>query len=87
MSGHNFWDGDTLIVDTDRIRFPYFDDMGTPQSEAIEVREEFTLSEDRVSLKYTMTITDSATFTEPATVYMERLDLGETVKPFDCRPG
>lgn len=81
------WEGDTLIVDTDRIRFPYFDDLGTPQSEAIEVREEFTLSEDRTSLKYTMMITDPATFTEPATVYMERLDLGETVKPFDCRPG
>jgi hypothetical protein len=45
------------------------------------------LSEDRTSIKYTMTITDPATFTEPATVYMERLDLGETVKLFDCRSG
>lgn len=83
--GH--WEGDTLVVTTTHIDFQYFDDLGTPQSDAIEVREEFTLNEDRSSLRYLMTIDDPATFTAPATVEMGRLDLGESVKPFNCRPG
>jgi hypothetical protein len=83
--GH--WVGDTLVVETTHIDFPYFDDLGTPQSGAIEIREEFTLSDDRSGLRYVMTIVDPATFTAPATIEMGRLDLGESVAPFGCRPG
>jgi len=83
--GH--WEGDTLVVETTHVDFPYFDDIGTPQSAAIRIREAFTLSDDRASLRYVMTIEDPATFTAPATVEMGRLDLGESVAPFGCRPG
>jgi len=81
------WDGDTLVVDTTHVDFAYFDDLGTTQSAAITIREEFTLNDDRSSLRYVMTITDPATFTAPATVEMGRVDLGESVEPFGCRPG
>ena len=40
------FDNDTLIVSTTRIDWPYFDEIGTPQSPEIEAEERFTLSDD-----------------------------------------
>ena len=37
--GH--WEGNTLVVKTSNINYPFFDDRGTPQSEAVEIVERF----------------------------------------------
>lgn len=78
------WEGDTLVVETSRINWPYFG-FRMPQSEAIKVVERFTLSDDQSRLNYRAVITDPATFTGP--VVMERYwgALGETPEPYTCK--
>ena len=79
------WEGETLIVTTSRVNWPYIDTMGTPQSDAVIYEERFWLSEDPGRLDYRLTIDDPATFTEPA--YYERywLALGEELQRYDCQ--
>jgi hypothetical protein len=80
--GH--WEGRTLVVETTRINYPRFDTSGTPQSDQVEIRETFTVSEDQSRLDYHMTITDPPTFTEPAEFGRYYLALGESMEKFDC---
>jgi hypothetical protein len=80
-----YWDGRTLIVETKSINDPYFDWAGTPQTEAIEVMEWFTLNVAEDRLNYRSVITDPATFTEPATLTGSwAWTPGEEVKPYEC---
>ncbi len=80
------WEGRTLVVETSRINWPYFDDIGTPQSEAVEVVERFTLSADEQSLDYDVTVTDPATLTVPADISGGQYFWvpGEKITPFNC---
>ena len=55
--GH--WEGDTLIVKTAQVEFPYLDDAGTPLSEEAKMMERFSVSEDGNRLDYEIAITDS----------------------------
>jgi hypothetical protein len=80
-----YWEDRTLVVETKRISWPYFDSIGTPQSDAVEIVERFIVSEDGRRLDLHMTITDSATFIETATFEAYRLALGETLTPYDCQ--
>ena len=59
------WEGNTLIVETDRIDAPYFYGDGTPQSREIRLVEQFTLNEAEDRLDYGLTVTDPETFTQP----------------------
>jgi hypothetical protein len=86
------WDGDTLVVTTTRIDWPYFDSSGVPQGPSSTIVERFTPTSDGTRLNYTITITDPATFTEAVElrrswVWRE----GEVVRPYNCveakRPG
>jgi hypothetical protein len=79
------WEGNTLVVETTRIGNPYFDTSGTPQSESIAILERFTLSPDQSRLDFHMTITDPATFTEPATFARYYLALGQSLGTFECK--
>jgi len=81
--GH--WEDDTLVVETTRIDWPFFDDVGTPQSAAIETVERFSLSADQTRLSYSITATDPATFTAPVTVegYWVWVP-GQEIKPYNC---
>ncbi|HEY5622373.1 MAG TPA: DUF6152 family protein [Gammaproteobacteria bacterium] len=56
----------TLVVETTRINFPWYNTSGVPQSEDVKVFERFTLSEDELRLGYEQIVTDPATFTAPA---------------------
>jgi hypothetical protein len=79
------WDGETLVVTTDRIDWPYFDPSGIPQGPSSSIVERFTPTADGTRLSYTMTITDAATFSAP--VELKRSWVwrsGETVKPYNC---
>lgn len=79
------WDGDTLVVTTTNIDFPWFDQEGIPQSDELEMVERFTPSADGFTLNYTLTATDPVVFTEP--VLLDRTWTwvpGEEVQPFEC---
>jgi len=79
------WEGRTLIVETTRINYPFVDNEArTPQSEAVEVLERFTLSEDQSRLDFHLTINDPSTFTEPAIRERIYLALGEPFVALDC---
>jgi hypothetical protein len=86
--GHSVgrWEGDTLVVRTTNISWPYFDDIGTPQSTAMAVEERFTPIENGSRLEYVQTAVDPATFTEPAVLrgYFW-LEAGAEIKPFNCQ--
>lgn len=78
------WDGNTLVIETTRINFPYFNSAGAPQSENVRVVERFALSDDQGELDFSITITDPVTFTEPATAGRLYVALGESYVPLDC---
>jgi hypothetical protein len=83
-TGH--WDGDTLVVATTDIDYPYFNATGIPLSRAARIEERFTLNADRSRLEYTMVVTDPATFTRPVTLTKAwEWRPGEEVRPFECR--
>jgi len=81
------WDGATFVVETTRIDFPYFDSIGTPQSDAIEIVERYTLSDDQSRLDYRWVITDPAVLAEPAVVEGYWLALGDDILRYGCQPG
>jgi hypothetical protein len=80
------WENGDLVVRTSHIDWPYFDNIGTPQSEALEIVERFSLSENQSRLDFEITMTDPATFTRPAVVEGYWLALGETILRYDCLP-
>jgi len=81
--GH--WEEGTLVVSTNRVNWPYFDDLGTPQSEQVEIVERFSMSDDERWLAWEATITDPIYLAEPAVVRMRYEWIpGEEVKPYNC---
>lgn len=84
--GHWEDDGRSLVVVTTGIDWPYYDTIGTPLSTAVEIVERFTVGEDQSTLTYRQTVTDPATFTEPAVHESDHIALGETIEPFVCAP-
>ena len=80
------WEGDTLIVTTDHIDYPYMDEHGTPQSGQVEVVERFTPSANGNHLDWEATVTDPANFTEPFVAFTTRWTWvpGESLQPYDC---
>ena len=81
------WEGDTLVIRTDRINWPYFDLIGTPLGENVAVVERYTVNDDQSRLDYRFTITDAETFTEPAVIEGYRLALEDTVPVYNCQTG
>jgi hypothetical protein len=74
----------TLIVETTRISYPYFDYSGTLQSDEIAITERYTLSEDQARLDYEVTITDAVALTEPASAAWHYLALDRPYTPYEC---
>ncbi|MBT6410808.1 MAG: hypothetical protein HOK08_00035 [Betaproteobacteria bacterium] len=83
--GH--WEEDkTLVVETSKINWPYFDQRGLPQGKNVTTVERFILSEDESRLDYELVVTDPATFTEPVTLSTYWVWLpGEAVGVWDCQ--
>ena len=66
------WEGNTLIVRTTRVNWPFFDSIGIiPQSESVEITERFALSDGETRLTYDLDVSDPATFTEPVSARWE----------------
>ena len=79
------WDGDTLVVTTTNIDWPWFDQTGIPQTDALELVERFTLSADGVVLSYQVTAMDAAVFTEPVRLQRRWIWVpGEERIPYNC---
>jgi hypothetical protein len=79
------WDGNKLIIKTNMIDYPYFDDLGTPLSEEANVIERFEPNEQYTVLKYSATIYNPEYFDVPATFegQWEWVPL-EKINRFDC---
>jgi hypothetical protein len=61
------WEGETLVVTTTHIDWPYFEIyglVGVPQSRAMRIVERFTPSDGGATLQYDFSATDPAAFTE-----------------------
>lgn len=86
--GHSVgrWEADTLVVQTTRVNWPWLDNSGTPQSQAVEFEERFTVNTDQTRLGYQLTVTDPATFTEPAVYdrYWVAV-VGATIETYGCQ--
>jgi hypothetical protein len=79
------WEGATLAIFTLYIDYPYYDDLGTPQSESVTVLERYTPSNDDSRLDWQVTVTDPETFVEPVVRRgFMTFEPGETIKPFNC---
>ena len=79
------WEGNTLVVETSGINYPWVDNEArTPQSPDVVTAERFTLSDDQSRLDYELVITDPVTFTEPATRTRTYLALDEPFDVLDC---
>ena len=84
--GGPVWEDGVLVVKTARINWPFFDNIGTPLSEEVEIVERFMLSEDQTRLDFDITITDPLVFTNPAKLRGYWLALGDTIPLYDCQP-
>jgi hypothetical protein len=79
------FEGDTLVVTTARIDWPFFSQLGIRQSPAVEIVERFTPTADGSRLDYEMTVTDPATFTRPVVLRQHWLWLPSvTLLPYEC---
>ncbi len=72
------WDGDTLEVRTTRVGWPYIDDEGRPQSENVEILEQFAIIDNGSRLDYRQTVIDPQTLIEPMSTGLIYADIGET---------
>ncbi len=79
------WEGDTLMVTTTRIDWPYFDRVGAPQSTGVVVEESIRALDEGERLEYIMTITDPSTLLDPF-VWEGAWEWrrGEEVGRYDC---
>ncbi len=79
------WEGNSLIISTSRIDYPYFNDDGVPMSGDVEILERFTVGADEQTLEWHATVTDPANFTTPVEMTAQwRWVPGETIKPWEC---
>jgi Family of unknown function (DUF6152) len=79
------FDDRTLVVRTTRISWPYFSQIGIPQSPAAEIVERFTPTDDGSRLDYALTVTDPANFTEPVTLRNFWIWVPEVeILPYEC---
>ena len=79
------WEGDTLVVTTTGIDYPWFRQTGIPQSPAIEVAERYTVNDAGSMLEMVLTATDPETFVGPAVLTKSwTWRPGLEVLPFQC---
>jgi len=82
-NGH--WDGDTLVVTTTQLNWPWFNQNGIPQSPEAKLVERFTPTADGSRLTYELTATDPVNFTEPVTRGKQWLYLpDQQVRKYEC---
>lgn len=79
------WAGDTLIVTTSHIDWPYWSEWGLPLSKQATVLETYTASEDGTRLELSTTVIDPVMFNRPFTLTRTRgWTPGLEFPPYDC---
>jgi hypothetical protein len=80
------WEGQTLVVETSNISWPYVDEFGTPKSDEFTMVERFSFSEDSRGMTWEATVNDPATYEGEAFLGRAGYEWvpGEVVKPYDC---
>lgn len=81
--GH--WEDDVLVVRTTGINYPFFDDLGTPQTDQMEIVERYRFDADEPRLYWEAVAMDPNVLTAPVVFEGDMVWVpGETVKPFNC---
>ena len=81
------WEGETLVIETTHISWPYLDNRGLPLSEAARLEERYTVSPDGRRLYLELTVTDPRYLSEPLELDRFWLWIPEnTVQPYNCTP-
>lgn len=79
------WEGDTLVVTTTNVDWPYYSNVGMPQSDQVSYSERFSVSDDGRTLNYSITVDDPIIFAQPFTMdRTRRAAPGVEIVPFDC---
>ena len=79
------WMGDTLIVTTTHVDWPYYSEWGLPQSEQASYLERFTVSDGGNGLIHSITVTDPVVFNRPYTLERTRTWMpGYEISPYNC---
>ena len=79
------WENErTLVIETTRINYPYIDISGTIQSDAVQVIERYSISEDQTRLDLALTIDDPVALTETVTLEWHFLALDEPFSVYEC---
>jgi len=79
------WDGENLVVTTNRISWPYFSQLGIPQSAGSEIVEYFIPMADGSRLDYRLAVVDEENFTEPVVLENYWIWVPETQRlPYEC---
>jgi hypothetical protein len=77
--------GDELVIETSRIDYHSYGDLGPAQSKQSHVVERFKLAADGLTLDYEITVTDPVMLAEPwvwggSFIYRE----GAAIRPWNC---
>jgi hypothetical protein len=79
------WQGEDLIVETAGIDWPYYDEVGIPQSTQVSHLERFSVSADGNTLDYELTINDPVIFSGPLVLTTTRQWApGREVEHYGC---
>jgi hypothetical protein len=79
------WEGETLVVTTTNVDWPYFDQLGIPQSDRSVLVERFTPMQSGARLDYELTVNDPVNFTVPVVLKNYWIWVPETVRvPYEC---
>jgi hypothetical protein len=79
------WRDGVLVIETSLVNWPYFDQIGTRLGEDARIVERYELSDDQARLDVEITITDPATFAEPAVVRNSWFAYGDALRRYDCQ--
>jgi hypothetical protein len=80
-----YWEGETLVVETEKIEASVLYTDGTPQSASISLVERFSMNEAEDRLNYQLTIDDPEMFAETLTFtryWVWQPDI--RIQPYDC---
>lgn len=80
------WEGTTLVVRTNNISWPFYNNAGVPLSPQVFIDERFEISEDGSRLTHTMVTTDPVNLAEPASEVTNYVLLGEEIYVSKCVP-
>lgn len=85
-TGH--WEGETLVVKTSKVDYPYMDYEGTPMSENTHITERFTVSDDGLYLNIHISVIDPTILQQPAVWHMKKRWVPNArIMPFECDTG